>query len=111
MNLEVVILPDPERFRVHAAKSGHPPPTAAGIANRCGYTRYATITCFEDVREFANKIIEDVYNKHGPYFFKLHIRAPGKRFMEYEMPHGEMILEDRLWIPIDMYEAFYVDVT
>ncbi len=113
MNLEVVLLPDPERFRVYAAKGGHPPPTAAGIANRCGsgFPASATITCFLDVRAFANKFMEDVHNAHGPYFFKLRIRASGKPFVEYEMPHGNMVLEDRLWIPIDMYEAFYVEVT
>ena len=103
MNLEVVILPDPERCRLIRRTMGF---TAAGIT-----TASATITCFADVCAFANNIIDDVYSKHGPYFFKLHIRAPGKPFMEYEMPHGDMLLQDRLWIPIDMYEAFYVDVT
>jgi len=113
MNLEIILSPDPERYRVYEVKRGHPPPTSAEIARWCSFsiTRSATITCFADVRDFSNEIIKDVHARHGPYFFKLRIRAPGKPFMEYGMPHGNMILEDRLWIPIDMYEAFYVDVT
>jgi hypothetical protein len=111
MNLEVVLLPDPERFRAWAYKRGHPAPTPGGIAHRSGKKQQAAITCFGDVRNWANEIHSDVANGGGPYFFKLYIRALGKPFMEYEMPHGDMILEDRLWIPIDMYEAFYVEVT
>jgi hypothetical protein len=111
MNLEVVIIPDPERIRAWASRRGHPRPTAAGIVHRAGLKKQATITCFADVRNWANEIHKAVYKGGGPYFYKLYICAPGKPFMEYGMPHGDMILEDRLWIPIDMYEAFYVEVT
>ncbi len=111
MNLEVVLLPDPERFRAWAYKCGHPAPTAGGIAHRAGKKQQASITCFADVRNWANEISPDVLEGGGAYFYKLYICAPGKPFMEYEMPHGDMFLEDRLWIPIDMYEAFYVEVT
>ena len=111
MNLKVVLVPDSDRIRLWALKRGDPRPTAAGIAHRAGLKKQASITCFDDVRNWANEIYEDVCKGGGPYFYKLHICAPGNPFMEYEMPHGDMHLEDRLWIPIDMHEAFYVDVT
>ncbi len=55
---------------------------------------------------FNSRIIN---GKGGPYFYYLNIGPPGGPWTYWEMPHGNMPLEDRLWIPIEMYEAFYVN--
>lgn len=72
-----------------------------------------TVMSFDDVRLWANLNSGVINQNHGPYFYYLTIGSglpDGGPGMNWSMPRGDMILEDRLWIPIEMYEAFYVEV-
>ena len=66
------------------------------------------VTCYDDVKNWVNDIgQQEVYNNGGPYFYHLLIGTPGGEKVRWDMPHGDMLFETRLWMRIDMHEAFY----
>ena len=112
MKLEVTLHPCSERDRLY--HRGNRSISKVGLAwnvrfrNLYPNDRF-TVTCFQDVRMWANLNSSTINGKGGPYYYYLNIGPPGGPWTYWEMPHGDMILEDRLWIPLEMYEAFYVE--
>jgi hypothetical protein len=105
MNISVVLLPCPNRNRLHQGNGPGTPTEMRQLEN----DRFIA-TDFADVRMWANLNSSAINGKGGPYFYYLNIGPPSGPWTYWEMPHGDMLLEDRLWIPIEMYEAFYVEV-
>ena len=108
MHLEVSICPDPIRIadnygdRLDSNISIH-----AMIQHKMLLDRTFICTCFDDVQQWADKNNNKIWKNDGAHWYCLYIGKPKGESFYWEMPRGLLTLEDRLWIPIEMHEAWY----
>ena len=108
MNISVSLYPSLTRIKKQQHRDFGP-----GVGKKLENNQF-TVMSFDDVRLWANLNSAAINNHGGPYFYYLTIGPglpDGGPGTNWPMPHGDMHLEDRLWIPIEMYEAFYVNAT
>ena len=109
MHLEIYIFPDQARID---GIYKHPLDGQIGVELLAGKDKPIPdrfiVTCREDVVEWGTRNMNRMFP--GCHWYCINIGNPNEELMYFEMPRGDMMLEDRLWPIIELYAAFYHEI-
>lgn len=77
------------------------------VANRKLKNETFICTCFDDVQKWSDHNHNRIWKHDGAHWYCIYLSDSDHEPTYWEMPHGVMNLEDRLWRIIEVYAAFY----